>query len=28
MNRMVATTTGDMRGFGLAMAAWEAMGQG
>jgi CubicO group peptidase (beta-lactamase class C family) len=28
MNRMVATTTGDMRGFGVAMAAWEAMGQG
>jgi CubicO group peptidase (beta-lactamase class C family) len=25
MNRMTGTTTGDMRGFGMAMAAWEAM---
>jgi CubicO group peptidase (beta-lactamase class C family) len=26
MNRMVGTTQGDMRAFGLAMAMWEAMG--
>jgi len=25
MNRMVGTTTGDMRAFALAMAMWEAM---
>jgi CubicO group peptidase (beta-lactamase class C family) len=28
MNRMVATTTGDMRGFGVAMAAWQSLGLG
>jgi CubicO group peptidase (beta-lactamase class C family) len=26
MNKMAATTQGDMRAFGLAMAMWEAMG--
>jgi CubicO group peptidase (beta-lactamase class C family) len=26
MNRMVGTTTGDTRAFGLAMAMWEALG--
>ena len=26
MNRMEPTTEGDMRGLGLAMAAWEALG--
>jgi CubicO group peptidase (beta-lactamase class C family) len=26
MNRMGSTTTGDMRGLGLAMAGWEAIG--
>lgn len=26
MNKMAPTTTGDMRGFGLAMAMWEALG--
>jgi hypothetical protein len=26
MNKMAPTTTGDMRGLGLAMAAWEALG--
>jgi CubicO group peptidase (beta-lactamase class C family) len=26
MNRMVGTTTGDMRAFGLAMAMWTALG--
>ena len=26
MNRMVGTTTGDMRAFTLAMAMWQAMG--
>ncbi len=26
MNRMVGTTTGDVRGFSLAMAMWEALG--
>ena len=25
MNRMLGTTTGDMRAFGLAMATWEAL---
>ncbi|HEY1709437.1 MAG TPA: serine hydrolase domain-containing protein [Rhizomicrobium sp.] len=25
MNRMIGTTTGDIRGFGLAMAMWEAL---
>ncbi len=25
MNKMVGTTTGDMRGFGLLMAMWEAL---
>jgi hypothetical protein len=25
MNVMHGTTTGDMRGFGLAMAAWDAL---
>jgi CubicO group peptidase (beta-lactamase class C family) len=27
MNVMHGTTTGDMRGFGLAMAAWDALGK-
>ena len=27
MNRMAATTTGDARAFGLAMAMWDALGQ-
>ena len=26
MNKMAPTTTGDMRGFGLAMAMWDALG--
>lgn len=26
MNKMAPTTTGDMRGFGLAMAMWQALG--
>src|SRR4030095_553342 len=26
MNRMVGTTTGDTRAFGLAMAMWQALG--
>jgi CubicO group peptidase (beta-lactamase class C family) len=26
MNRMVGTTTGDMRAFGLAMAMWQGLG--
>jgi CubicO group peptidase (beta-lactamase class C family) len=26
MNRMEGTTTGDVRGFGLCMAMWEALG--
>lgn len=26
MNRMAPTTTGDMRGIGLAMATWQALG--
>lgn len=26
MNKMAPTTTGDMRGFGVAMSAWEALG--
>jgi hypothetical protein len=25
MNKMAGTTTGDMRGFGLLMAMWEAL---
>ena len=28
MNRMVGTTTGDVRGFGLAMAFWQGMANG
>ena len=28
MNKMQGTTTGDMRGLGLAMAFWEALGTG
>ncbi len=28
MNRMIGTTTGDMRGLGLAMAMWQAVGAG
>jgi hypothetical protein len=26
MNKMEGTTTGDMRGLGLAMAMWTALG--
>ena len=28
MNRMVGTTTGDVRGFGLAMAFWQGLASG
>ncbi len=25
MNKMASTTVGDMRGYGLAMATWQAL---
>ena len=28
MNKMASTTVGDMRGYGLAMATWQALAAG